>query len=546
MFGMRLATATLLLLFLSSHVAMSASIGFMSAQNYPVGTAPGAVVTGDFNGDGKLDLGVANFGDPGAGNDGGVSILLGNGDGTFQAAANFAAGKNPPAIAAGDFNGDNRLDLAVINSDGGTGNVGILLGNGNGTFQTPVDYPTGKGPIAVAVGDFNRDDKLDLVVTNVFDGTVSILLGNGDGTFEMHADYSTGGLAGEVAIADFNGDGKPDIAVAGVFSGVAILLGDGDGTFESSALLDRPIGMEFGPTSIVVGDFDSDGKLDVIVDFLAEVNPPIVARRLDLLKGDGAGRFRLIKSVIAQVNDARVSQADFDGDAKLDLVQPNGAVWPGNGDGTFQPAVGFPVGTFPGGLVSVDLDGNKSPDIVFANQGDNNVSVLLNMVGTDFSISASALTPGTVSGGQSATSTLTLNLLNTFDNPVSLSCTVLPAQAGSPGCAFSPNPALFDSAGNSTSQLTVTAGATARSARSSPWRWVWAPVAGFALLGMARGSSRRGTLHLLSTLVFSALLLQAACGGGGGGGPSSTTYTITVLGTSGSTQQSTKLTLTVN
>src|SRR5439155_24546538 len=123
------------------------------------GTQPRAVATGDFNSDGKLDLVVVNFGDPSVNNNGSVSILLGNGDGTFQPANNAVAGKNPSSIAVGDFDGDGRLDIVTVNS-GNT--VSALLGNGDGTFQAHVDYGTGSGPDSVAVGDFNADGRPDL------------------------------------------------------------------------------------------------------------------------------------------------------------------------------------------------------------------------------------------------------------------------------------------------------------------------------------------------------------------------------------------------
>src|SRR5215472_17732029 len=155
---------------------------FAPAKNYPVGINPKAVVIADFNGDGKPDIAVANSGDPGIGDPGNVSILLNNGDGTFQPANDITAGKNPCSIAVGDFNRDGHLDLVVanngINVAGGwlPGTVSVLLGNGDGTFQTHVDYAAGTGPCSVTVEDLNGDGRLDLAVAAHPSNVVSVLL----------------------------------------------------------------------------------------------------------------------------------------------------------------------------------------------------------------------------------------------------------------------------------------------------------------------------------------------------------------------------------
>jgi len=556
-----LFVVTSLLVFSLSNLANAATIGFKPGVTYPVGTGPLAVVAGDFNGDGKIDLAVVNNGNASAGDDGGVSILLGNGDGTFRAAVNIPVGKNPVSIAVVDFNGDNRLDLAVIKADGGVGDVGILLGNGDGTFQSPVDYATGNGPNKVAVGDFNGDDKPDLVVANGTDNTVSILLGNGDGTFRSRVDYTTGGPPHGIAVAEFNGDGKADLAVPAGLRGVAVLLGNGDGTFQSATFYDSGA---FGVVAAVLGDFNGDGKVDLFANF-TQFHGGVIDSRGDLLVGNGDGTFQLVRGVVilgSSPNNGYVSQADFNGDGKLDLVtaQPavsavsNVSVWAGNGDGTFQTPITLTAGSSPHSGANVDLNGDKSPDIVVANTGDNTISVLLNTVGTDFSISTSVPNPATVSRGQSATSTVTLNLLNAFDNPVALTCSVQPAQAA-PTCSLNPNSVTFDANGNATATLTINTGtATASFAAPSPSResrplgLLWLPVAGFAFMGAGFGSSltlkRKLTVCLLGGILFSGLILQAACGSGRSG-PRSQAYTITVTGTSGSAQHSTTTTLTV-
>src|SRR5207253_6982357 len=156
----------------------------LSASSVHAGSNPTSAAVGDFNGDGKLDLAVANAGSKN------VSVLLGNGDGTFKAPVNFGA-PGPQSVAVGDFNGDGNLDLAVANLS--SGNVSIRLGNGDGTFRAPVNYATGDTPNTIAVGDFNKDGKLDLAVVNGGNGKglcrVRLLLGNGGGPFQDGGNY---------------------------------------------------------------------------------------------------------------------------------------------------------------------------------------------------------------------------------------------------------------------------------------------------------------------------------------------------------------------
>ena len=225
-------------------------------HSQPQAPSPSSVAVGDFNGDGKLDLAVANeFSYT-------VTILLGNGDGTFTPTADSpATGVYPYSVAVGDFNGDGKLDLAVANE--GSDTVTILLGSGDGEFTPAASPGTGSGPVSVAAGDFNGDGKLDLAVTNYFSDTVTILLGNGDGTFTAAASPATGANPNSVAVGDFNGDGKLDLAVANHGSAtVTILLGNGNGTFTAAAQ-SPATGSE--PYSVAVGDFNGDGRLDLAV-----------------------------------------------------------------------------------------------------------------------------------------------------------------------------------------------------------------------------------------------------------------------------------------
>ena len=216
----------------------------------------------DFNGDGKLDLAMANQ------NDGTVSILLGNGNGTFQPPANVGGFITPTWIAVGDFNGDGKLDLAV--TDGGSASVAILLGNGDGTFAIGTALSTNQFPVYVVTGDFNGDGKLDLAATDVPGSVpkrgVRVFLGNGDGTFQNGIEYASNADYLQMIAADMNGDGKLDLIAAvsccDAHSGnAALLLGNGDGTFQAA----KYYSANATALALAAGDFFADGSMDLAV-----------------------------------------------------------------------------------------------------------------------------------------------------------------------------------------------------------------------------------------------------------------------------------------
>jgi hypothetical protein len=339
--------------------------GFLAPRAFDAATRPDSVAVGDFKSDGLMDLAVANYGS------GNVSVLLGNGDGTFQAPRNFAAGTDPISVVVGDFNGDGIPDLAIANYF--TNNVSVLLGNGDGTFQAGRTFATVGAPLSIAVGDFNGDGQLDLVTTNLTFDNVSVLLGNGDGTFQAAHDFPAGSNPQSVAVGDFNGDGRLDLAVADYVFGncsVSVLLGNGDGTFQAGRTF--PAGVGFG--SVAVGDLNGDGVPDLAV---ADSGDPLGRTSgVSVLLGNGDGSFQAARAFAAGSSPQSVALGDFNGDDRLDLAVANDfsgggsvSVLVGNGDGTFQPPRSFTTGVDPASVAVADLNGDGRLDLAIADSG---------------------------------------------------------------------------------------------------------------------------------------------------------------------------------
>jgi FG-GAP-like repeat/FG-GAP repeat len=525
------------------------SAQFLPPATYPTGPGPVSVVVGDFNGDGIPDLAVVNHGAEEVGVENGVSVLLGNGDGTFRPHVDYGADYGPNTVITADFNNDGKLDLAVANGQANTNQVFILIGNGDGTFGVRPGNGVGPASQWLVAGDFNSDGNLDLAVASYgalfVQGGVDILLGNGDGTFKSPVYYPAGSNPFGIMTADFNHDGILDLAVVDIdiSSGVSILLGNGDGTFQSAMFY----AVGGNPRVGFVADFNGDGNLDIAV---GNSNDNCVS----ILFGNGTGYFAPPVNYPAGANIQLLAAGDFNGDGKLDLVTANSGsnnvgVLQGNGDGTFQAPVNFATGNSPMWVAVADLNGDKAPDLVVANSVDNTVSVLLNK-GTDFSISASPVSPATVSPGGTATSTISLKLLNLFNNPVTLTYAVQPAQSA-PECSLSPNPATFDARGNATVTMTINTAVTVVSRNNpQPFSFGWLPLVGLVLIGAGVGSNRRSrtklAAHALGAVLLGGMMFQAACGSGGNRiVQPPKTYTITVTGVSGSTQHSATTTIMV-
>src|SRR3989440_204189 len=294
---------------------------FWTAASYGVGSNPSFVVVSDFNRDGKPDVAVANR------NSASVSVLLGNGDGTFLPAVSYGS-PNPTSLAVGDFNADGNPDLAVANWQNGT--VSVLLGNGDGTFQPGVAYRSGVESFTslsyvVAAGDFNGDGVLDLALgtwgtlRHAIGATISVLLGNGDGTFQPAIVNHTYGLEPvSIAVNDFTGDGKLDMAVANDGNGflVLVLAGNGDGTFYTT----NGYTAETYSHSVTSGDFNADGKADLAVAVSGTSDQNYTNAGVSVLLGNGDGSFQTGVLFNVQGSPASVAVGDFNGDGQPDLV----------------------------------------------------------------------------------------------------------------------------------------------------------------------------------------------------------------------------------
>jgi len=348
------------------------SLGLLDANTLEVGQDPSYNVIADFNGDGIPDLAVTNNST--------VTVFLGNGDGTFSPAPQspITVTFNCRDLIVDDFNHDGKLDLAMTNSYY-NGIVTVLLGNGDGTFTPAPGNPPSVGDSfqyvnSLVVGDFNGDGFQDIVVgisngvyAPPYGGDLVVLIGNGDGTFKQLPALNI--LQDpSLATGDFNGDGKTDLAIADYFYGnhVAIYLGNGDGTFQQSP--SGPMTVAQGSDSVVAADLNGDGILDLAVSSQAGI---LVNGAVSILIGKGDGTFTAASaSPSVGISPLVIAYGDFNGDGKADLATANNtddtvSYLLGNGDGTFQPVIASPyLGQFTQNFATADINGDGWTDAI--------------------------------------------------------------------------------------------------------------------------------------------------------------------------------------
>lgn len=504
-----------------------------------------SVATGDFNGDGIPDVVVGqarNFGSTG------VTVYLAKGDGSFYPGMSYGASSQMGYVAVADFNGDGKLDIAATDSEAGV--VQIFLGNGDGTFSIGGAYPTdaGEGPYPqnVVTGDFNHDGVIDLAIANEDTGSVGVLLGNGDGTFAVAISNPTPGYSPyTITAADVNGDGFVDLAVTAYTDGppaIGILLANNDksGTFQAPTYYN----VDGEPDFVAFGDLNKDGNVDMAVTLYAGITFP---GTVEIALGNGDGTFKTGVDYASSAFDAGLSNSepadiqmiDWNGDGNLDLVYVNSevgalAIMLGNGDGTVSAPVEFGATEYAWGMALADVNNDGAVDVLVGNDESGGFSVLLNGAGsgTAPNFTMGTGTPSeTVTAGSPATYVLNLAGLNGYNGTITFTCGELPAEAT---CTF--NPVSVVALGNTLLTTTLTIDTTAASTSSllrpagpgampgSPTHGspisgspIWlASLTGMGLLGLLlSGSGAKGRRRRASVLLGVALLVTlgalAAC-----------------------------------
>ena len=360
--------------------------GLLAARSFRAGNDPASIAAGDFNEDGRRDLLVANT----FSNNNNVSLLVQDGTGSYAPAISLAVGFQPRFVAAADFNGDHHLDFVTANS-GATGStpgtVSIRLGDGAGNFAPASNFASGYAPYSLVIGDFNRDDKLDLVVANMgfvivsesgvknFPRSVSILIGDGAGGFAAPETLITESpdlsetTTLSIAAADLNNDSKLDLVVANATT-LSVLLGDGSGHFGPATAYAAATTLD----SVVIADFDRDGKADVAT----------ASDTISIRSGDGAGNLGAAHDFAVAESPDHIAAGDFNMDSNLDLVASNGGavfVTLGDGAGNFGTPTVFNLRAASTTVDDLNGDGKLDIAIVPSGVGTHYITILLNTCG---------------------------------------------------------------------------------------------------------------------------------------------------------------------
>jgi hypothetical protein len=386
------------------------------------GASPVAIATGDFNGDGIADAVIANS------SDGTLTVLLGNGDGTFFKAGNINAGGTPASVAAADLNNDGILDLAVL--DNASGAVKIFLGNGDGTFTAGSVVAVGASPNAISAGDLNNDGNIDLAISLGSSDSVALLLGNGDGTFTAGTTVTgVGSAPTQALITDVNHDGNADLVIAhNGANTITVELGAGDGTFSPAA--NSPFAVGSHPVSVAAADLNGDGNVDLAVSNSGD-------NTVDILLGDGHGNFVQSGAPIP-VGGApnSIVAADFNQDGTVDLVTANTSgnsitVLSNNGSAGFTTGATLATDAGTSGLAVLDLNGDGRLDLLATNSTANTVSVFLtaqsasvSVTNITFAATGSHLADA-VYGGDNNYQTSTSNMVSLTSNTASTTTTLV-------------------------------------------------------------------------------------------------------------------------
>ncbi|MEA5620007.1 ScyD/ScyE family protein [Cronbergia sp. UHCC 0137] len=366
-----------------------------SRTDLPVGEEPSSMTGADFDGDGDIDLAIAYPGRINSNSFSGntVSILFNNGDGTFSQPVNITT-EVGPQLQSGDFNGDGNIDLAVNSLE--NDNLAIFLNNGNGVFTQSGIFETGELPVSIPPADLDGDGDLDLVVLNTISvsnstafnsgATISVLLNDGNAGFTTSLTYTLNPGIESASIGDLDNDGDLDLAVVNRRNdSISLLFNDGNGNFDTSTTLNS---VSPNPIAVTLADFNNDGNLDLITNSFSSSGRVYVF----LSNGDGTFAQRASYDVPGYPNDLNAVDLDLDG--YLDIAINHAVVFLGsertegnrftvlrnNGDGTFSLPITVEVGNFPVSPVVADLDGDGDLDVVTSNGDDNTISVLDNEI----------------------------------------------------------------------------------------------------------------------------------------------------------------------